>query len=79
MAATKSFITSLVAGARLVAHWQDDAELKDGLQALPDALRVAAAADWSSALDVLAPARSGSGGSSSASFLDTAPHATQNS
>jgi glucosamine--fructose-6-phosphate aminotransferase (isomerizing) len=57
VAATKSFITSLVAGARLVAHWQDDAELKDGLQALPDALRIAAATDWSPAIDVLAPAR----------------------
>jgi glucosamine--fructose-6-phosphate aminotransferase (isomerizing) len=57
VAATKSFITSLVAGARLVAAWQDDAALKDGLAALPDALRTAAQADWSPALEVLAPAR----------------------
>jgi glucosamine--fructose-6-phosphate aminotransferase (isomerizing) len=57
VAATKSFITSLVAGARLVAEWQNDSELKDGLADLPAALRVAAAADWSKALDVLAPAR----------------------
>ncbi len=57
VAATKSFITSLTAGARLVAEWQQDAELKDGLAALPDALRQAARTDWSAALEVLAPAR----------------------
>ncbi|RJG21388.1 SIS domain-containing protein [Massilia cavernae] len=57
VAATKSFITSLVAGARLVAEWQDDAELKAGLAALPDALRAGAQADWSAAIEVLAPAR----------------------
>ncbi|WP_332848319.1 SIS domain-containing protein [Massilia sp. S19_KUP03_FR1] len=57
VAATKSFITSLVAGARLVAEWQSDSELKDGLAALPDALRGASQVDWSAALDVLAPAR----------------------
>ncbi|MFC0250732.1 SIS domain-containing protein [Massilia consociata] len=57
VAATKSFITSMVAGARLVAEWQDDAELKDGIAALPDALRTASKADWSAAIEVLAPAR----------------------
>jgi glucosamine--fructose-6-phosphate aminotransferase (isomerizing) len=57
VAATKSFITSLVAGARLVAHWQNDDELKAGLDALPDALALGAQADWSAALEVLAPAR----------------------
>lgn len=57
VAATKSFIASLVAGARLVAEWQDDAALRGALQALPDALRLAAGTDWSAALDVLAPAR----------------------
>jgi glucosamine--fructose-6-phosphate aminotransferase (isomerizing) len=57
VAATKSFITSLVAGARLVAEWQNDPELKDGLAALPDALARAAQADWSAAIEVLAPAR----------------------
>src|SRR4051812_25798819 len=57
VAATKSFITSLVAGARLVAHWQNDPELKAGLDALPEALAEGAKADWSAALDVLAPAR----------------------
>ncbi len=57
VAATKSFITSLVAGARLVAHWQNDAELKAGLEALPDDLAVAGGSDWSAAIEVLAPAR----------------------
>ena len=57
VAATKSFITSLVAGARLVAHWQNDPELIEGLAALPEALSNAARADWSAALEVLTPAR----------------------
>ena len=57
VAATKSFITSLVAGARLVAQWQNDPELLDGLAALPEALHRASEVDWTAALDVLAPAR----------------------
>ncbi len=57
VAATKSFIASLVAGARLVAQWQNDPELTDGLAALPEALSSAARADWSAALEVLTPAR----------------------
>jgi glucosamine--fructose-6-phosphate aminotransferase (isomerizing) len=57
VAATKSFITSLVAGARLVAQWQNDPELTEGLAALPEALAIAARADWSAAIEVLAPAR----------------------
>ena len=57
VAATKSFIASLVAGARLVAEWQNDPELKDGIAALPEALRAATSVDWSPAIEVLAPAR----------------------
>jgi len=57
VAATKSFITSLSAGARLVAEWQNDPELQDALAALPDSLRRASAVDWTAALEVLAPAR----------------------
>ena len=57
VAATKSFITSLVAGARMVAEWQNDPELKDGIAALPESLAKAARLDWSPALEVLAPAR----------------------
>lgn len=53
VAATKSFITQLVAGARLVAAWEDDPQLHDALVRLPDALRHAAQADWSSAVETL--------------------------
>lgn len=54
VAATKSFIAQLVAGAALVAAWQDHAPLQAALQALPAALEGAAAVDWSPALDALA-------------------------
>ena len=58
--ATKSFITSLVAGARLVAHWQNPGKLQSQADALlarlPEALLAAAQVDWSAAIDVLAPA-----------------------
>ena len=57
VAATKSFIASLVAGARLVAQWQNDAGLQGALEALPAALHEAARSDWSAAIEVLAPAR----------------------
>ena len=57
IAATKSFIASLVAGARLVAHWQGDPVLQDALAALPEGLRAATRCDWSGAIEALAPAR----------------------
>ncbi len=57
VAATKSFIASLVAGARMVAQWQSDPQLLAELEALPEALRGAARVDWSPAVEVLAPAR----------------------
>lgn len=50
VAATKSFIAQLVAGARLVAMWESDPALLDALRSLPDALAVAARLDWSAAL-----------------------------
>jgi glucosamine--fructose-6-phosphate aminotransferase (isomerizing) len=53
VAATKSFIAQLVAGARLVASWQDDAALAAALEDLPQALRRAAHTDWSSAVETL--------------------------
>src|SRR4029078_8611501 len=52
LAATKSFIAQLVAGARLVASSQDHAALGTALQGLPDALRRAAQQDW---LDAIPP------------------------
>lgn len=56
VAATKSFITSLVAGARLAGHWQNDATFLAALEALPEALDAATRLDWSNALEVLTPA-----------------------
>lgn len=56
VAATKSFITSLVAGARLAGHWQNDAEFLAALEELPEALEAATRIDWSNALEVLVPA-----------------------
>jgi glucosamine--fructose-6-phosphate aminotransferase (isomerizing) len=53
VAATKSFIAQLVAGARLAAAWQDDATLAAGLAGLPEALEQACALDWSLGVDVL--------------------------
>jgi glucosamine--fructose-6-phosphate aminotransferase (isomerizing) len=56
VAATKSFITQLVSGARVVAAWQDDAALRTAVAALPEALEKAAHADWSAGLEVLSGA-----------------------
>ncbi|MFZ6658880.1 SIS domain-containing protein [Undibacterium sp. TJN19] len=56
VAATKSFITSLVAGARLAGHWQNDAEFLAAIEQLPESLRAATQLDWSPALEVLTPA-----------------------
>jgi glutamine---fructose-6-phosphate transaminase (isomerizing) len=53
VAATKSFIAQLVAGARLVAAWQDDALLQQALERLPACLEQAVALDWSPAVDAL--------------------------
>ncbi|MDB5751937.1 MAG: iron dicitrate transport regulator FecR [Ramlibacter sp.] len=53
VAATKSFIAQLVAGARLAAAWQDDAQLREALLGLPQALEEAARADWSQAVEAL--------------------------
>jgi glucosamine--fructose-6-phosphate aminotransferase (isomerizing) len=56
VAATKSFITQLAAGARLVAAWaalEGDGALQQALAKLPEALERAAQADWSAALPVL--------------------------
>jgi glucosamine--fructose-6-phosphate aminotransferase (isomerizing) len=49
VAATKSFIAQMVAGARLLATWQDDVALQTAAAALPEALERASRTDWSSA------------------------------
>ncbi|BEV72883.1 MULTISPECIES: SIS domain-containing protein [unclassified Paludibacterium] len=56
VAATKSYITSLSAVARLVGHWQGDVNLLAALETLPERLGDACRQDWSAAIDVLAPA-----------------------
>jgi glutamine---fructose-6-phosphate transaminase (isomerizing) len=53
VAATKSFIAQLTAGARAVVAWQDDASLRTALGQLPEALQRAASLDWSPAVEVL--------------------------
>jgi glucosamine--fructose-6-phosphate aminotransferase (isomerizing) len=53
VAATKSVIAQMCAGARLVAAWQDDGALQTALSALPLVLSRAAGSDWSAGLDVL--------------------------
>ncbi len=44
VAATKSMIAALVAGAALVAHWSDDSELLEALERLPSVLDASSAA-----------------------------------
>ncbi|MBB5516487.1 glucosamine--fructose-6-phosphate aminotransferase (isomerizing) [Rubricella aquisinus] len=47
VAATKSYVCSVVAGLMLVAHWAQDGALQAALQRLPDALDGALRLDWS--------------------------------
>ena len=60
VAATKSFVLTLVAAARLVAAWTEDAGLTAALAQLPDRLHAALACDWSAGRACLAEA-AGSG------------------
>ena len=56
VAATKSYITQLVAGARVAAAWQGDDALLAALQQLPSVLERAAQQDWRVAVDALVDA-----------------------
>ena len=47
VAATKTVVNSLVAGAQLVARWAEDAELEAAIRRLPDRLAAARDLDWS--------------------------------
>lgn len=47
VAATKTFVTSAVAGLALIAHWAGDARLLAALDTLPERLDAATRADWS--------------------------------
>ncbi len=53
VAATKSFIAQLVAGAALVAAWQQDAGFQNALTDLPAVLAQASTLDWSAAVQAL--------------------------
>lgn len=54
VAATKSYIATLVALTHLAAEWSEDAALLEALYGIGDILRRAAAADWSAAAATLA-------------------------
>ncbi len=56
VAATKSYIASLVALARLVSVWQEDQDLLDKIRCLPDILKGAAELDWEPAWQALTDA-----------------------
>lgn len=47
VAATKTFVTSVLAGLALVAEWQEDAALRAAVAGLPEAFQAALALDWS--------------------------------
>ncbi|MGN6102277.1 MAG: SIS domain-containing protein [Devosia sp.] len=53
VAATKTFVSSVVAGLALLAHWTADEKLLSALATLPLALRDAVACDWSPLLEAL--------------------------
>lgn len=58
VAATKSFVNSIVAGLAVLAEWIDDAGLKSALNLLPEQLGRALSADWSAMLPSLEAATS---------------------
>jgi glutamine---fructose-6-phosphate transaminase (isomerizing) len=53
VAATKSFIAQLAAGAHIVAAWANDGALLSAMSTLPATLRAAAQLDWSRAVPAL--------------------------
>jgi glucosamine--fructose-6-phosphate aminotransferase (isomerizing) len=53
VAATKTFVVSIVAGLAMLGHWREDAPLLAALAALPEALERALACDWSALLPAL--------------------------
>ncbi len=58
VAATKSFVNSIVAGLAILAEWTGDRELKSALIRLPEQLRAALEIDWSEMLPSLEHATS---------------------
>ncbi len=53
VAATKTFVTSLVAGLLFLAEMKGDAELIAAIRALPDSLERATRCDWSAAAEAI--------------------------
>lgn len=53
VAATKTFVTSIVAGLAVLADWQEDGALLAALSDLPESLERAIACDWSPLLPAL--------------------------
>jgi len=53
VAATKSFISSVVAGLAILASWTEDASLAASLAELPDVFARSIAVDWSALLSAL--------------------------
>ena len=58
VAATKTFVVSVLAGLALLAEWQADADLRKALAELPQALEQALALDWTPLADRLVNAKS---------------------
>lgn len=59
VAATKTFVTSVLAGLALVAEWREDAPLLAALETIPEAFEAALALDWSAFAARMARAQSG--------------------
>ena len=57
IAATKSFIASLSAGASLIGHWKNDEALTRSLHHLPDDLKKAQNLNWTKAIPTLEKAK----------------------
>lgn len=53
VAATKTFVTSVVAGLALLARWSGDADLRRSIDALPESLAKAVECDWSEMIPAL--------------------------
>lgn len=58
VAATKTFVVSVLAGLALLAEWREDAELRAAVAGLPDAFARALDCDWGALSDRLARANS---------------------
>jgi glucosamine--fructose-6-phosphate aminotransferase (isomerizing) len=58
VAATKTFVTSVLAGLALVAEWREDDALRTAVAGLPEAFATALGCDWGPLSDRLARANS---------------------